>query len=498
MTKVAIMELGTNQIKLSIVRVETGKCFEIEKEYTEAVGIEDHLQESGLIKTVKIRECIDILLMYKQIALADGVTKFYCVASANITKAKNYVSFLEETNAELDLEFKLLSQEDEINTLYTAVVNTLDANKGLIVSVSTASTRLIYYCRRVVLNSVTIPIGAANFTDIASFNKELQAVGEPFRQIDREVALIGSDEIFTSFARLSRKKRKYPVEIDHNYMTNKNNFQEILDFLQGLDVEKGAKLKGISANGVGYIMNGMQIDLAIMNYTGLNNIIINRRGRNVGLAYKLTMEEDDKPVSDVCASSLENIIWANGLNLEQAKYQYFLASTLFTQLKVLHKLPRSYTRVLKVATQLYHLGRNINKLSYDKLNYYAILHANLYGLNHKEIVMAAFVAGCHHWDDFMLAEWVKYRDLMNEEDLVVVRKLAIIAAMADIMNMRNQFVIKDISCDVLGDSVIIKLVTDTDMKKSKIDVDAAKTEIFCLRKLAKEFTKIYKKNVEIL
>ncbi|MCQ2382044.1 MAG: hypothetical protein MJ054_01940, partial [Clostridia bacterium] len=101
------MELGTNQIKLSIVRIEENKYFEIEKEYAENVGIEQHLQEnSELIKTVKIKECINIIQMYKQIAIANGVTKFHCVASANMSVAKNYISFLEEINSELDLKFK--------------------------------------------------------------------------------------------------------------------------------------------------------------------------------------------------------------------------------------------------------------------------------------------------------------------------------------------------------------------------------------------------------
>ena len=274
--------------------------------------------------------------------------------------------------------------------------------------------------------------------------------------------------------------------------------QEILTFLQGLDVERGAKLKGITANGIGYLMNGMSIALSVMDYVKLNNIVINRNGRNIGIAHRLTMQDDERPVSDVCLNSVETIIWSNGLDLDNAKYQYFLASTLYMQLKVLHKLPRSFTRVLKVATLLFNLGSNINKQNFDKITYYAILNANLYGLSHKEIVMAAFVAGCRNWDDFMLSEWVKYKDLMDEEDLMAVRKLAMIEAMAYTINLRNQKVVKDISCDVLGDSVIIKLITETDMKKSKVDVDAAKTEIFQLQKLSKEFTRIYKKNVEIL
>lgn len=499
MMKVAIMELGTNQIKLSIVRIEEGKYFEVEKEYTENVGIEQHLQaNSELIKTVKIKECINILQMYKQIAVANGVTKYHCVASANLTVAKNYISFLEEINADLDLEFKLLTEEEEINLLYTAVVNTIDIAKGLIVAISTTSTRLVYYCRRVVLNSVTIPMGAANFTNIAAFNDLLKAAGEPFQQIDPEIPVIGSSEIFTGFARLSRKKTKYPFDMDHNYNSDKQHFQEILTFLQGLDVERGAKLKGITVNGIGYLMNGMSIALSVMDYTKLSKLVINRNGRNIGIAQRLTMQDDDRPVNDVCLNSVETILWANNLDLESAKYQYLLASTLYMQLKVLHKLPRAFTRVLKVATLLFNLGTNINKQNFDKITYYGILNSNLYGLSHKEIVMAAFVASCRNWDDFMLSEWVKYKDLMDEEDLMAVRKLAMIEAMAYTINLRNQKVVKDISCDVLGDSVIIKLVTETDMKKVKVDVDAAKTEIFQLQKLSKEFTRIYKKNVEIL
>ena len=499
MIKAAIMELGTNQIKLSIVRIEENKYFEVEKEYTENVGIEQHLQaNSELIKTAKIKECINILHMYKEIAIDNGVTKYHCVASANLVAAKNYISFLEEINSDLDLEFKLLTEEEEINILYTAVVNSIDVAKGLIVSVSTSSTRLIYYCRRVILNSATIPMGAANFTSVEDFNQLLKAAGEPFQQIDPEIPVIGSSEIFTGFARLSRKKTKYPFDVDHNYNSNLEHFQEILTFLQGLDVEKGAKLKGITANGIGYLMNGMSLALAVMEYVGLKQIVINRSGRNIGIAHRLTMQEDDRPVNDVCLNSVETVLWANNLDLDNAKYQYLLASTLYMQLKVLHKLPRVFTRVLKVATLLFNLGTNINKQNFDKITYYAILNANLYGLSHKEIVMAAFVASCRNWDDFMLSEWVKYKDLMDEEDLVAVRKLAMIEAMAATINLRNQKVVKDISCDVLGDSVIIKLITETDMKKNKVDVDAAKTEIFQLRKLSKDFTRIYKKNVEIL
>jgi exopolyphosphatase/guanosine-5'-triphosphate,3'-diphosphate pyrophosphatase len=161
-------------------------------------------------------------------------------------------------------------------------------------------------------------------------------------------------------------------------------------------------------------------------------------------------------------------------------------------------LPRYYTRVLKVASLLYNLGVCVNKLSFERINYYAIINAKLLGLSHRETVLAAFVASCKNWDDFSLSEWVKYKDMTSQEDLDAVRKLSIIVAMADVMNMRMKNIVKDISCDILGDSVIVKLITDTDLKNHNTDIDAARTEIYFSKKYSREFAKIFKKNVEIL
>jgi exopolyphosphatase/guanosine-5'-triphosphate,3'-diphosphate pyrophosphatase len=499
MEKIAIIELGMDQIRLSIIRIEPEVHFETEEEYGEFVGIGRHIEGSGLIKTAKIKECIAVLQMYKQIATAAGVSKFHCVASANLSKAKNYTSFIDEAGLALDLTFNMLSDEHEIEALYIAIVNTLDVPKGLIVSISTAATRIIHYCRRVVLNSVVIPVGVTNFTTAEAFTKELSAVGESIEFIDSEVPIIGTGDIFTGASRLSRKIKRYPVDIDNNYIMNKDGFDEVYNFLNGLDVEKSAKLKGIPASGVGQLISGMEIVLAIMDYTGLTNIIVNRNNRTTGLAYSVTMPDiKEKPVYDVFTASAESIIWACGLDRQRAFAHYNLANVLYTQLRVLHKLPRTYGKILKAATLLYTLGSKVNKQNYERINYFAVLNSNLCGLSHKEIVLSAFIAGCKHWDDFSLSEWVKYKDIMTDEDLDAVRKLAIIAAMAEVMNMRMSGTVKDISCDILGDSVIIKLVTDTDLKNPSNDIDAARTEIFYSKKFAREFTKIFKKNVEIL
>ncbi|MDR1917613.1 MAG: hypothetical protein LBQ05_01360 [Christensenellaceae bacterium] len=503
MEKIAIIELGTNQIRLSVVKVELERYFEIENEYSEYVNIDGHIESSGsngLIKTAKINECISILTMYKEIAISKNVTRFVCLVSANIRNAKNYISFLNEIKRVLDFDFKMLTDEEEMNALYIAVVNCLEITKGIIVSVANASTRIVYYNRRVVIATAVLPIGATNFTTKAEYIEQLEKLGDAFKNLDEDLPIVGVGHIFMAFSKLSRKKKHYSVDLDHNYTAKRADFNEVLTYLKGQNIDKNTKLKGVSATNIGTLIAGMDIVDAIMDYTKLTDIVINNRPRNVGLSFMQTFPDIlERPVPDVCNQSLETIIWANGINREKAFSHWHLSNALYKHLKVLHKLQtKQYLRALKVASILYHLGRKINKSNYERVNYYVIQNAKLFGLSHKEIILASFIASSKNWDDFSMAEWVKYRDLLTEEDLDAVRKLAIICAMAESVNMRNENIVKDISCDVLGDSVIIKLITDTDTKNPSSDIHAARTEIYYSKKYAKEFTKIFKKNVEIL
>ena len=68
------------------------------------------------------------------------------------------------------------------------------------------------------------------------------------------------------------------------------------------------------------------------------------------------------------------------------------------------------------------------------------------------------------------------------------KKLAIIIKMANMMNITNSNSIKDIACDVLGDTVILKTEVERD----------ATLEISQAMSIAGDFKKVYGKNLQIL
>ena len=87
-----------------------------------------------------------------------------------------------------------------------------------------------------------------------------------------------------------------------------------------------------------------------------------------------------------------------------------------------------------------------------------------------------------------VSEYLKYHDLISEEDINAVKKLGIIVRMAEAFDRTKNNVIVDLNCDILGDSVIMKTIA----------VGNNSYEISKASECAKDFEKNFNKKIEIL
>jgi exopolyphosphatase/guanosine-5'-triphosphate,3'-diphosphate pyrophosphatase len=165
-----------------------------------------------------------------------------------------------------------------------------------------------------------------------------------------------------------------------------------------------------------------------------------------------------------------------------------LSVQLFKQLRVLHKFPRQYLKVLKIAAGLHDCGMRMKYYSHAKHSCYTILNSSIYGATHREIILAAFVAGCHNHEDVPLLEWQKYKGIVLEEDLDAVKKLGVLLRIAESLDRTHCGLVTGLNCDVLGDSVIMKTIVSGDAALEIRDAEAANPE----------FKRAFKKNLEIL
>ena len=504
MEKIAIIDLGSNTARLLLVEMSENGYFQIVDQLKEAPRLGEGIENEGFLKPERIRETIKVLKMFRKLCDVNGIEQIIAVATAAVRRAKNQRSFLDEVSATCGIKLRVLSAEEEALYVYRGVINTMDIPKGIILEIGGGSTKIVYYNRRNLLNYVTLPFGAITLTE--KFNEEgvtpeQQALNvENFfleklkeidwlKDVDPEVQFIGVGGSFRNLCRMTKIMKKYPLRSIHNYVVTDNDFLHVYDLLKSLDLDRKKRIKGLSSGRADILPSAMAVVSAFKKYMNLGNIVISGSGLRTGLLMNSAMPITiDKPISDVLTHSLNSMIEFYGCDKVHTEQVVSLSVQLFKQLRVLHKFPRQYLKILKVAAYLYDTGKRVQFFNFEKHSGYIILNSNIYGLSHRDLVMASFVASSTSIEDINLLEWSKYRDLVGEEDIEAVRKMGVMLRIAACFDRSLSSVVKGINCDILGDSVIMKTEVEGD----------ATLEINFAKEIGPDFRKIFKKNLEIL
>lgn len=503
MERIGIIDLGSNTARLVIVDMFTEGHFMVVDELKESVRLGQDMDRDGFLKPQRIAETIKTLKMFKRLCDANGVDRIIAVGTAAVRRAKNQRSFLDEIQVSCNISIRVLSEEEEALLVYRGVINSMDIPKGLILEIGGGSTKIIYYNRRNVLGYASLPFGAVTLTDLfandSSPEEAAKHVEEFFTEqlkklpwlndIDPETQMIGVGGSFRNLFKISKLVRKYPLDMAHNYKMATEDFTSIYNMLKALDVDKRKKIKGLSPARADIMPAAMAVVKAFVSYMNIQTFTIGGSGLREGLmvnqALPMTME---KPISDVLGYSLDRLIKYYGCDPKHVEHVMQLSVQLFKQLRVLHKFSRQYLKVLKIAASLHDCGLRVKFYNHAKHSCYVILNSSIYGATHREIVLAAFVAGCHNREDVPMGEWQKYKDIVLEEDLEAVKKLGVLLRIAESLDRTHCGLVTGVNCDVLGDSVIMKTIVTGDAALEIRDAEMANPE----------FKKAFKKNLEIL
>ena len=503
MEKVALIQLNTNLLKLRIVDVLPSGHNIISDELSENINFYEDAKDNFL-KPIRINEALAVLKMFKSLCDVNSVNKVIAVASHNFKSFKNHRSFLEEVYNITNFKFKILGTDEELQSLYIGVVNSVDVPKALIIDIEANNINFVYYNRRNVLNADILPIGTINICqlfengnikpqdtadNIVNYIKNELKTFDWLKNIDPEFKFVGTGSAFVNMAKLSRKLKKYPLDIDHNYVIDSQGIEAVYDLVKPLELDKNKKIKGIANESANLVVSGICIAKAITDYLNVQELTISAKSILEGLLLGYAMPiTNEKPISDLLGNSLDQIVEFYDKPEANAKQVGELALILFRQLKVLHKLSRGYLKVLRIASIMHDCGKRIQYFNNTKNGFNIILNSDIDGVSHRELVLASFVCASQESNDFSLSDWVKYKDLLEEEDLIAVKKLAIIVKIAKALDRTHRSVVVDVSCDVLGDSVIMKTIVTAD----------AQVEIKEALKANIDFKRAYGKNLEVL
>ncbi len=500
MEKIAIVEIKANEVTMSFAQVQKNKSYVIYKEVSMPVKVTKDLNKEDLLKPTIVKEVISILEVFKAMADKEEIKEFFAIATTVLKTAKNINGFLNEVQSKTSLKFTILEPEEAINYAYISTINSFNRPKGLLINISDYSTELMLFNRRNILETKILPFGAISLTEKFSLEDEkanekmLEYISSEIAdanwisELEEEFSVIGCGQVFRDLGEISRRAKRYPINVEHNYTMNLDDFNKVYEVVKQLDFAKPNKIKGVVTTPT-CLMAGLNIVSVLFNKVNKDELAISKYGIKEGLilnyAIPLTLE---KPISDNLGYSLQILNDYYDRKPNNSEQIYNLSMILFKQLKVLHKLGRNYVRVLRVASYLQNVGYRINYTDVNRDAFEIILNSEIYGVSHNELVLACFTVLLVDPDNFTPAQWVKYKDLVTDEDLAAIRKLAVILRVAKSLDITEFANITDITCDILGDSVIMKTVSDKDVN----------LEVKHAMRWGSDFKKAFGKNLEIL
>ena len=504
MEKIGIIDLGSNSARLVIVNLFTEGYFMVVDELKESVRLGQDMERDGFLKPARVAETIKTLKMFRKLCDASGVTRIIAVATEAVRRAKNQRSFLDEIQATCGIKIRVLSPEEEAVLVYRGVINTMDVPKGIVLEIGGGSTKIVYYNRRNMLNYVTLPFGAVTLTGLFSgeglkpeeqaakieefFTEQLKQV-EWLREVDPDVQMIGVGGSFRNLFKIAKMVHKYPLDNVHNYKMQVEDFMPLYDMIKVLDLDKKKKIKGLSAERADILPAALAVIKAFVSYMNAEQFTFSGAGLREGLMFNQALPMTiEKPIADVLNYSLTTLVKYYGCDEKHVEHVVNLSIQLFKQLRFLQKSPRQYLKILKVAAMMHDCGMSVKFYNHQRHSWYMILNATLYGVSHRDIVLAAFTACCHKREEINAYDWARYRDIISDDDLDIVKKLGVMLRIAESLDRSNSGTIKGINCDILGDSVIMK---------TEIEGDAT-LEIKNAMSAATEFRKSFHKNLEIL
>ena len=504
MEKIAIIDIGSNTARIVIVSILEGGYFSVIDELKEPVRLAKDMEIDGFLRPVRVQQMVQTLKTFKNLYESHKVSRVFAYGTAAVRRAKNQKSFVDEVLTSCGIKLTVLTQEEEAGLVYTGVINSMDVPKGVIIDIGGGSVKVIYYNRRVLIAQDTLPFGAVTLTEkfcnastdpierskmVEDYVKESLNGIEWFKSVDPDAQLICVGGSVRNIGKISRRFKKYPLDMAHNYHIGWEEFENIYNTIRPLDIDKASRIKGLSSSRADILPAALSCLKAIEDSSHFSEFIVSGAGLREGAMFRYAVPSTmEKPIGDILGHSIYTMLHHFNMNIEHSEHVFDISLQLYRQLKVLHKLPRSFVKVLRVASQLHDIGSSFKFYDHPKHSFYLIINSNLYGIPQKDLVIAALVASRHGPIPFDGVEIQQYLSMLSEEDIEAVRKLGVIVRIAECFDRSMGGVITSLTCDVLGDSVILKTESISDCSlEIKDALDAVP-----------EFKHAFKKNLEIL
>jgi exopolyphosphatase/guanosine-5'-triphosphate,3'-diphosphate pyrophosphatase len=417
---VSFIDIGTNSVRLLIVRIAPNHSYTTLTQQKEVVRLGENEFADQYLQPDAMERAILVCSKFAELSRSYGAQEILAVATSAVRDAKNQKDFLRRLQHEAGLEIRVISGREEARLIYLGVANAvhLDDKQAAFIDIGGGSTELIVGGQKQCQFLGSLNLGAVRLSTLFFLPNETAPVPpERYALLQRYIR--------NASVRTLQQMQKYRWDLTfgssgtienltdiaaralHNRIRQRDDIltyadlQRVIEMLCACTLEERRKLPGINPERADIIIAGAAILDTLMQDLNIKQVrVISERGLREGMLVDYLSRSEHAELFrefSVRERSVLQLGRACGFDETHARHIARLALELFDSAKKvgLHTLGDRERELLEYAALLHDIGAFLSYDNHHLHTHYLIRHAELLGFDQAEIALMALVALFH-------------------------------------------------------------------------------------------------------
>ena len=416
--RVAFMDIGTNSIRLLIVRVNPNHSTNVLIQLKQTVRLGEGEFDDRILQPEAVDRAVSVTQQFASLIRSHGADDVIAVATAATREARNQRQFVERLQEAAQLDVRVVSGQEEARLIYLGVASGfhLEDKQAFFIDIGGGSTEVILgtqhtygYLNSLRLGAIRLaaqfPARAHGVMSPRAYGRVVHFVRRHAVHTLREVGshridlAIGSSGTIENLADVAMR-RHANRRLQRDDELTAANLRETVRMLGAMPLKERRRVPGLNPERADIVMGGAAILEAFMEALELPAIRVSERGLREGLLIDYLIRNGHAPaLQDLSVRRRSVLELGRTCHFEEphAHTTARLALMLFDTAKAagLHAFDAWERELLEYAALLHRIGAFLTYNNYQAHTYYLIRNANLLGFDQTEVAIIASTALFH-------------------------------------------------------------------------------------------------------
>lgn len=298
MERRAIIDIGSNSVRLIIYRIKGDSTFKVINEAKRTIRLGSYLREDDYLSESGLNILLKVLKVFKDICKRYEVLEIYVVATEAIRRSINKYDVCNKIKLDLGLEVNILSGLEEAKYGYLAIKNSMLEKNAVLLDLGGSSMEITLMENGEFKETISLPLGSIPltkmFNNLESKEMEIELnkfIYDRLQEIswlkkNNNLNVIGIGGIAKHIGRVSKGNEDYPKELLHNYSMTRDEISKIYAEFLKLPIKERSNFKGLSKKRAEIFAAPLGAILLILKYFDSEKFIISAIGLREGIIYE--------------------------------------------------------------------------------------------------------------------------------------------------------------------------------------------------------------------